>query len=241
MVANFTMTSVDEITATYHVGSGRTYNTVLYQKGCKSKEPITDIDITSTPSAQLFNSTFDTLTVSHSIDKSQIASSTQIWNSTSNKLEVCQVVELKEGNMVVITNEYELAIDFNLVVDYATGDATLQQAQTESDVVNTTVDDYISAFKCDGEDFGASNTAHLENTQLNICIESESTEVVIDKIQTMVSIFYSFLFDILYCRVSLIFDRLTNYNSHLLSPTRPLPKLSMVLPTRVLTSLTTAL
>jgi len=89
--------------------------------------------------------------------------------------------------MVVVTNEHELTINFNLTVDYDTGNVALEQVDTLEDSTDTNLDDYIDAFKCDGDQFDASTTAHLENTQLNICIKSESTDVVIDKIQTMVS------------------------------------------------------
>ena len=153
------------------------------------------MQINTTTTEQQYNSTFDILTVSHSIDKSLIANNTQIWNSTSNNLEVCQVVELREEgiigeeDMVIITNEHELLINFNLVVDYNTGNITLVQADTLEESTITNVNDYISAFKCDGEQFAASTTPHLENTELNICIESESTDVVIDKVKTMVSYF----------------------------------------------------
>ena len=193
MLANFTTTSDDEITNLYYVGRGRTVKTFLYQKGCTSKTPIA-MQINTTTTEQQYNSTFDILTVSHSIDKSLIANNTQIWNSTSNNLEVCQVVELREEgigeeDMVIITNEHELLINFNLAVDYNTGNITLVQADTLEESTNTNVNDYISAFKCDGEQFAASTTPHLENTELNICIESESTDVVIDKVKTMVSFF----------------------------------------------------
>jgi len=87
--------------------------------------------------------------------------------------------------MVVVTNEHELTINFNLTVDYDTGNVALEQVDTLEDSTDTNLDDYIDAFKCDGDQFDASTTAHLENTQLNICIKSESTDVVIDKIQTM--------------------------------------------------------
>ena len=152
------------------------------------------MQINTTTTEQQYNSTFDILTVSHSIDKSLIANNTQIWNSTSNNLEVCQVVELREEgigeeDMVIITNEHELLIDFNLAVDYNTGNITLVQADTLEESTITNVNDYISAFKCDGEQFAASTTPHLENTELSICIKSESTDVVIDKVKTMVSYF----------------------------------------------------
>ena len=152
------------------------------------------MQINTTTTEQQYNSTFDILTVSHSIDKSLIANNTQIWNSTSNNLEVCQVVELREEgigeeDMVIITNEHELLINFNLVVDYNTGNITLVQADTLEESTITNVNDYISAFKCDGEQFAASTTPHLENTELSICIKSESTDVVIDKVKTMVSYF----------------------------------------------------
>jgi len=87
--------------------------------------------------------------------------------------------------MVVVTNEHELTINFNLTVDYNTGNVALEQIDTLEDSTDTNLDDYIDAFKCNDDQFDASTTAHLENTQLNICIKSESTDVVIDKIQTM--------------------------------------------------------
>ena len=193
VITSFTVSSVEEIEVNYVIGKYRNYKTSLYQRDCES--PIGDVDIVSTPTTSNINNndTHHNLVVKHDIaNMTQLGESMEIWNSASNFLQVCQVVELYEegknndGNMTFMSDKRVFDIYFNLTLAYSTGDINLTEASLKAGNITANVNDYIMAYKCNGADFGELVGALQENTKLNICLKSVEDGVEIDELQSMV-------------------------------------------------------
>ena len=122
----------------------------------------------------------------------QLSGSTQIWNSTSNFLEVCQVIELyekgkKNGENLMVTHDKRvLDINFNLTFTYSTGDINITEISLKAGDNTANVNDYIMAYKCNGANFRESVGAFQENTELNICLKSVEDGVEINELQSIV-------------------------------------------------------
>jgi len=186
------VSSVEEIKVRYVIGKDRNYNASLYQRDCES--PIGDVDIVSTHTTSSIsnNDTHHNLVVKHDIKNvTQLSGSTQIWNSTSNLLQVCQVIELYEKgknngeNLMVTHDKRVLDINFNLTFTYSTGDINITEISLKAGDNTANVNDYIMAYKCNGANFRESVGAFQENTELNICLKSVEDGVEINELQSM--------------------------------------------------------
>merc|ERR1719491_1266872 len=200
--ANFTANSETELLLKYDIGKDATsdgsavllYRTKLYQKDCITELPtsgagpllfnLTDNGrITKSPA----NDTFDELRLMYNVNKTLIASS-PVWNSTANKIEVCQEVHLIEdsailGQMSVVKDQRDVVIEFNLDVNISLG-VGLGEVTSVLASTATGVDDYITAYKCD-DNFDQDDSPLVPNEILSVCIESNSIDVEINEIKTM--------------------------------------------------------
>ena len=83
----------------YEMGKDRQPEALLLEKDCATN--VTGITINATDPVVTFkNANFSNLTLTYSIDKASIASSS-IWNDALSQIELCQVLRLKEGDMVL--------------------------------------------------------------------------------------------------------------------------------------------
>ena len=103
---DFSVDSDDELVLSYSVGKKRPHITNIMAKDCDTR--ITGLNITLADTRTPMDDTHDVLSLAYSIDKSTIATS-NVWNSTSSKLEFCQVVQLTipagPAPMMVITED----------------------------------------------------------------------------------------------------------------------------------------
>ena len=183
--ADFSVNSDEELILNYAIGKDRQYKSLLFMKDCVTN--VTDITVNYTdPELTPRNATFNTLTLGYSIDKSMIADSA-IWNATSSKIDLCQVVQLKEGSMVIIEDIRQVAIDFDLLVNYEIINSTLGAATINTANDTTEVADYIEACTCDGVDFTCNTDDLVPGAELIVCIKSVSPDVEIDFLERMVS------------------------------------------------------
>ena len=100
---DFTTSSVDEITMTYGIGTGKTPIVNLYASAdCSATTAVTTGVATPAVVSQVVSgdSTLDTLTVGIDIDKALITSS-NIWNNVDSSLEFCLAVTLEDGGEVI--------------------------------------------------------------------------------------------------------------------------------------------
>lgn len=122
--------SADELEIAFQIGKDRTHASQLLAKDCSS--PISDIDmvIPSTPTRSNVDDTHDVLLIGYSIDKSMIVGS-NIWNDTTNALEVCQVLQLLlpgGGQAMTITEDKRVfTADVDLSVDIGLFTQTLSE------------------------------------------------------------------------------------------------------------------
>lgn len=99
LLTDFQNSVADEFTIDYLIGTGRTFNIELFDKGCN--DPITGITITPTPlRTNGVTPDHDLLEVMLDLDKTDITTS-NIWDSGSNKLEFCIAVQLMSGVSVI--------------------------------------------------------------------------------------------------------------------------------------------
>jgi len=199
--ANFTATSATELSLQFDIGknppsdnstTGR-YNTTLYEKDCTTELA------TSGPGPLLFtltdngripktpaNFTFDAIELLYNVNKTMIATSS-VWNSTTNEIEICQVVQLIEQSstyeMVIIEEKRVITINFDLSVSFDL-EVELEEGAITSANTTTNVQDYVAAYKCDAN-YAEDNSPLIANNELFVCIESSSVDVEIGDIQTM--------------------------------------------------------
>ena len=192
---DFSPNSTDEIKFEYEVSTGRDIETHVYQTDCETN--ITDIVFNSSLSVKMAKAGAalkEKLTFGHSIDKSAIANSTQIWNGTN--IEFCQIVQLilpedadsSQPKMIIAEDKRVTSLGFDFDVDFnlTTG---LGEASTEAATDSTDVGNYISAFKCNGSPFEDDGSSPLNpNNELFVCIESNSSDVEIASLDSMVSV-----------------------------------------------------
>ena len=162
----------------YEIGNGRQFDTLLFLKDCTTN--VTDITINYTESLLTqMNANFSTVTLGYNIDKSMIANSS-IWNATSSQIELCQVVQLKEGTMVIIEDIRQVTIDFDMLVDYQVTPIDLGAETTNAGNDTIDVSSYIEACKCAGVSFVCNTDTLVPNSELIVCIKSVSPDLLID-------------------------------------------------------------
>ena len=198
LTANFGVDSLEFLTLNYMIGRDRDFNTFLKQKECSSN--ITDgIILSSTNSTAYNNATYESLTLTHSLNKTLLSTS-NIWNDTSKEIEVCQIIqllgpELNGEHLVIIEDKLAIDVSIDLNVDYnltnGLGAATINNGSD-----TTSVDDYIESFKCNGIEYDRDTSALVPNEDLYICIRSKSPDVLtlasVDKMVSRARVFYDF-------------------------------------------------
>jgi hypothetical protein len=119
LLPDFSRDVTSEITLKYEIGTGRASHEVnAFQKGCI--EPITDITVSILKSIASKDANHDSLDVFLDLDKSSLFGS-EIWNPSSNKLELCVRVDLLSGlSGVVKTDERDVNVEINFDVDFST-------------------------------------------------------------------------------------------------------------------------
>jgi len=119
LLPDFSRDVTSVITLKYEIGTGRASHEVnAFQKGCI--EPITDITVSILKSIASKDANHDSLDVFLDLDKSSLFGS-EIWNPSSNKLELCVRVDLLSGlSGVVKTDERDVNVEINFDVDFST-------------------------------------------------------------------------------------------------------------------------
>ena len=191
MAASLASDVEDEITFTYLIGSGRDYEMSFLEKGCDATAPIDNALYNVTNSTAFVNSTHQLLSVSYSIDKSAIASSS-IWNNNTSTIELCQVTSLFElvaepiGKLVVVQDKREVEVNVDLGVNF-----TITNNLTRGEIFNETgevdVASTVTAFKC-SNDFSQNNDKLSPNDEMFICIESKDLAFEVENFDSMVSL-----------------------------------------------------
>jgi len=191
MTADFIADSDKELVMIYQISRGRTFKHTLYAGGCANLTTITGlaagIDYNVTNGTTMGQGGMDTLQLDYSFNKAKIASS-NIWDSSSDNIELCQVVELIEqstdlGEMIIVSDKRNVTIDFNLTASFNL-DIDLKEAALTSANTSTSVQDYLTAYQCN-ESFENDTSPLVANGQLFVCIKSSSTDVEIERIDSM--------------------------------------------------------
>ena len=129
MNADFTTNSLHDIILEYEIGSNRIYNTEIYTNDCASsiegivlalssdREEIVNDD----------NKQYELLRLKYNFDMGLLTGS-NIWNATSNHVQLCQIVELVYVDentgvepWVMTRDRRTLDIDVNLSIDFTVG------------------------------------------------------------------------------------------------------------------------
>lgn len=102
---HFTDASGDSIGVViqYEIKTGRQYETVQMAFGCV--DPITGIDFQPTPKRTIafWDSGYDLLELSYSVDKSQLTNNaTNIWNAETEDVVWCQITRLIEDSEIIL-------------------------------------------------------------------------------------------------------------------------------------------
>jgi len=194
MRPNFGANSVEELELDYQVGRGRDVVHALYAGNCNpNTNPVAinglQYNVTNTTGTP--SNGMEPLTLSYSFDKSSITGS-NIWNKNETKIELCQVVQLtaegRNGRMVITEDLRNITVDFDMGVNFSIdGNVNLTGADINNEQQNTSLSEYVTAFKCNGLGTPKNTDPLAPNTELNVCIESASSSVQIDKIVNMVS------------------------------------------------------
>lgn len=129
MNADFTPNSLRDIILEYEIGTNRIYNTEIYTNDCASsiegivlalssdREEIVNDD----------NKQYELLRLKYNFDMGLLTGS-NIWNATSNHVQLCQIVELVYVDentgvepWVMTRDRRTLDIDVNLSIDFTVG------------------------------------------------------------------------------------------------------------------------
>jgi len=138
------------------------------------------------------NEPMSTLSIDYDINKTLITGS-DFWNNETNKIELCQVVQLTENNpnaenvedYFVITEDirnititFDLSANFTAIVELDAG--TINSANE-----TTSVEGYIKAFHCDEDEKELIDVKLVPNDQFNVCITSKDDDVEIANVDSM--------------------------------------------------------
>jgi len=216
MTADFSVDSDKELKMIYQVGQGRGFKHHVYAGGCENLTDITGlvngIDYNVTNSTTSGQGGMDTLQLYYSFNKTKITSS-NIWDSSpdSNKIKLCQVVELIEksdtsGDMIIVTDKRNITIDFDLSTNFDLS-VDLKEAALTSASASTSVKDYVSVKRCN-KDFEEDDSPLVANNLLFVCIKSSSSDVEIAGIKSMVRVSFVefFLSDMSYSLTKTMMD-----------------------------------
>jgi len=171
----------------------------LQMKGCEVNVSAVNAELViSNVTKTHYDNTTQKITVTHDINMTLLGNSS-IYNATTNKLNVCQRVKLvlktDDSNMMTIMEDVrEIEVDFNLDFNYSISEFALEAATIKQNKTETNVDNYIEAYKCNpGDNYSRDNNDHAPNTKIHLCIRSISSDVLIDKLESMVRVHYALL------------------------------------------------
>ena len=153
------------------------------------------------------NTGLDRLELKYDFNKGSLTGS-NIYNATTSQLKLCQIVRLEidmvagrnlqeDGDapapapLVVAEQKEEIIVNFEMQRDFSVTDGvSLDKATIEANNQNTTLSDYVRAYKCNANGEEEINpTALPPNTLLHVCIASTSPDVLIDSVEEMVRSF----------------------------------------------------
>ena len=191
LLTDFSKDSTNEATLNYELGKGRSsYQVALFNKGCASDIAGTTVGLTTSTAEQVPTSTdHDDLEILLDFDKQTMATSgSNIWDSFSQKIELCVVVQLLSATGDIITEDKrDIDIAFDFDVDFTTQEpVNMQAASLSSGSSTTSVDNYVEACTCDDATSFTCNTDTLgPNSLLNICISSTSSDMNVNYIDNL--------------------------------------------------------
>merc|ERR1712032_89478 len=174
------------VSLVYDSGVGRAFRYELFKKGCDDAIDDTSLVVaTHDVQPKDDSDSLQEVTLTYDFNLTAVENS-DIYNSTSTTLEVCSKMEIMSGEFAVFTTEQEIIMDFNLVADFSLN-VTLEEALTKT--ANDTVDyqNAIRGFKCNTATFDSDPTELAPNEELDICIESTGTSVLIEELVTLKS------------------------------------------------------
>jgi hypothetical protein len=133
---------------------------------------------------------YDQLELGYKMNLTNIQGS-NIWDSGTKKVELCQKVNLilspdGAADMTITSDIRNVTVLFDLNANYNVSNIDLDAATVQANNQNTSLSDYVRAFKCDEN--GAEetiSTALAPNSILHVCIASTSTDVLIDHVDEM--------------------------------------------------------
>jgi len=186
--SNFDKGSESEITASYKIGAGRTYQVEVLKKGCK--EEITGAIVTPTSSTSSIEDdpSRSNFQVSLDIQKDTIANSNII---DGNILQLCLRVGLTsdETGEVKVIKELERDVGIELLFDTefeTVAEAQFGKISLESEEDEAEVGNYIKACTCNDKESFTCNTNVLgPDDFLNVCINSTATEIEINYLDSL--------------------------------------------------------
>ena len=132
-----------------------------------------------------YDHNYDSFTLEYDFNMSTIADNV-IWNETSSKISLCQVVQLKNEELVIIEDKRGIDIDFNLTANFEIKDTSLAAATVNTNNTSADVSSYIISCKCSPDTFVCNTDALDPNERLFVCIYSQSTDVGIASLESMV-------------------------------------------------------
>ena len=128
----------------------------------------------------------DALSLSFDFNKSAIATS-GIWNASVSRNEFCQKLRLKQGDWHITEDVRKIDVVFDLDATFNFTNS-LGGGTTKAANASTSVDDYATAFKCNGGNFNIDTTPLVPNGELLVCIESASGDFEFEALESMVRI-----------------------------------------------------
>jgi len=184
--ANFNVTSNQGLTLNYQVGKNLTVVHSLSQNDCSEEIPDKS-SVISEPNVKKDNidADYDSFTLEYDFNMSNIADNV-IWNETSSKISLCQVVQLKNEELVIIEDKRRIDIDFNLTANFEIKDTSLAAATVNTNNTSADVSSYIKSCKCSPNSFACNIDDLAPNERLFVCIYSQSTDVGIASLESMV-------------------------------------------------------
>ena len=184
METDFSVTGTDELILHYEIGKDRVYDIALFDRGCVN--PIEGIAVTYADTKTPKDGLHDQLDIALDVERPNIATS-NLWNSFTNKFELCLRLQLLSGDMVIKEDAREISIQFDFQVDFTADAVVLGSVMKSSGVGSTTVDSYVEACKCTSIDTFECNSDMLSpNQELYLCVRSTSPDIEVDSLHSLI-------------------------------------------------------
>lgn len=153
--------------------------------------------ITKAESAANWDVAYKLLSIALDVNKTEIVGS-NIWNSETSMIELCNVVRLvtpPDGNntkLVIYEDVRVVNIDFDLSVNYTTGELGLAAGAIGAAAGGTSVDDSVSACKCNPDSakpygYECNSDPLGPSEEIEVCVISSDPSIDIDELVSMVS------------------------------------------------------